>query len=114
MAYQNETRPQGDAAGLGDNAFPGGNCKSVIAPKADLTQAEFAASITCRSLRAIHLRECLRYEALRIITVATTASAFLADEDDAAAIEALRRLWPIIKTDIAIPAAELDRLGGEL
>jgi hypothetical protein len=112
MTQTSETRRAGGAAGLGDHAFPGGNCKSENAPKADLTQAEFAASITCRSLRAVHLRECLRFEMLRIITTATTASAHLADEDDPAAIEALRRLWPIIKTDIAIPAAELDRLGG--
>jgi hypothetical protein len=41
-----------------------------------------------------------------------TAIAYLDDENDAPAIDAFRRLWPIIKTDIAIPAAELDRLGG--
>jgi hypothetical protein len=74
-------------------------------------QAEFA-TISCRSLRAASLRECLRYEALRIIATAVTASTYLADENDAAAIEAFRRLWPIVKTDIAIPAAELDRLSG--
>jgi|SRR5450631_962684 hypothetical protein len=78
----------------------------------DLTQAEFAASITCRSLRAGELRECLRYEALRVIAVATTASAYLADEDDEGALDAFRRLWKSVKTDIAIPAAELARLGG--
>jgi hypothetical protein len=94
-----------------------GNCSSEDnfdnSQTTEFPQAEFA-TITCRSLRAVHLRECLKYEALRIIAVATTASAFLADEDDAGALEALRRLWPIIKIDIAIPAAELDRLGGGL
>jgi hypothetical protein len=40
MTYQNDTRPQGGAAGLGENAFPGGNCSSETAPKADLTQAQ--------------------------------------------------------------------------
>jgi hypothetical protein len=110
MPITNKSGRVGNATGLGYDAFPGGNCSSEIAPKVDLTQAEFS-TITCRSLRAAALRECLRFEMLRIITAATTASAYLADEDDPAAIEAMRRLWPIIKTDIAIPAAELDRLG---
>jgi hypothetical protein len=39
MTYQNETRPRGDAAGLGENAFSGGNCKSENAPNTDITQA---------------------------------------------------------------------------
>jgi hypothetical protein len=112
MTQTNETRHAGGAAGLGDNAFPGGNCKSEIAPKAAGTQAEFAASISCRSLRAAALRECLKYESLRIIAVATTASAHLADEDDEGALAAFRRLWQSVKTDIAIPAAELARLSG--
>jgi hypothetical protein len=111
MPIQNEARRARGAAGLGENAFPGGNCRSEIAPKADLTQAEFE-TITCRSLRAAALRECLKYESLRIIATATTACAYLADEDDEGALDAFRRLWRSYKTDIAIPAAELDRLGG--
>ena len=74
-------RPQGGAAELEVNAFPGGNCKSENAPKADLAQAEFE-TITCRGLRAAALRDCLKYEALRVIVAATTAIAYLDDEDD--------------------------------
>jgi hypothetical protein len=106
-----ENPPAGQAGGFNGNCSSEDNSEN--SQTTGFSQAEFS-TITCRSLRAVHLRECLKYEALRIIAVATTASAFLADEDDAGAIEALRRLWPIIKTDIAIPAAELDRLGGGL
>jgi hypothetical protein len=84
-----------------------------IKQKNAVPQAEFE-TISCRSLRAAALRECLKYEALRVIATAVTACGYLADEDDPAAIEAFRRLWRSLKTDIAIPAAELDRLGGGL
>jgi hypothetical protein len=111
MPQTNET-PQRSTARLQNKSFPEGIGDFENAPKADLAQAEFAASITCRSLRAAALRECLRYEALRIITTATTASAHLADGDDEGALAAFRRLWKSVKTDIAIPVAELARLGG--
>jgi hypothetical protein len=103
-------RHAGGTAGLKEIVSLAGD-GSENAPKPDAPQAEFA-TISCRSLRAAALRECLKYESLRIIATATTAIAHLTDENDAAAIEAFRRLWPIIKTDIAIPASELARLSG--
>jgi hypothetical protein len=40
MPIQSETRRAGDAAGLGDDAFPGGNCNSELTPKAHVAQAK--------------------------------------------------------------------------
>jgi hypothetical protein len=108
---QKETGRAGNSADLETTNLNTFNDTADIKQKPDVSQAEFS-TITCRTVRAAALRECLKYEMLRVITAATTASAYLADENDAAAIEAMRRLWPIMKTGIAIPAAELDRLGG--
>jgi hypothetical protein len=40
MSSINDETPPLGAAGLGDDAFPGGNCTSKITPKAHVTQAK--------------------------------------------------------------------------
>jgi hypothetical protein len=88
----------GESAGLKNTALKVDSNTENLRQKPGATQAKFE-TITCRSLRAVHLRECLKYELLRIIATSTTACAHLADENDEVAIATLRRLWPIIKTE---------------
>jgi hypothetical protein len=40
MTHTNETRRAGDAAGLRNDAFPGGNCSSEITQKPDVAQVK--------------------------------------------------------------------------
>jgi hypothetical protein len=59
MAQKLETPPIG-AAGLDDDAFPGGNCISSIAPNPNSKQAAIVG------LRRDFVAECLRIAALKI------------------------------------------------
>ena len=112
MAEQTRARPQGGAVGLGDNAFPGGNCSSENAPKANLTQAEFAASITCSSMRSESLRASFDIDSDRIIVAWITARAFNREGLDDDADEMVRVVWRLMRASVTPARQELQRLNG--
>jgi hypothetical protein len=112
MTYQNETRRAGGAAGLGENAFPGGNCSYEHAPKAAGTQEKFAASITCSSMRAEALRASFDIDSDRIIVAWITARAFNREGLDDDADEMVRTVWRLMRVSVTPTRQELQRLRG--
>jgi hypothetical protein len=69
--------------------------------------------ITCASMRAQELRECLIREISRTIAIGLQAQAALFDGDDDLAFDNLRRHWVAIRAGISPLACELGALRKE-
>jgi hypothetical protein len=77
---------------------------SEIKPPRESTQGKFQApagvEITCASMRAQELRECLIREISRTIAIGLQAQAALFDGDDDAALASLFRHWFVLRDDV--------------
>jgi hypothetical protein len=102
----------GGSAGHGDSAFPGGTCGSEHAPKPEVPQEKFAASITCTSMRAESLRASFDIDSDRIIVAWITARAFNREGLDDDADEMVRVVWRLMRASVTPARQELQRLNG--
>jgi hypothetical protein len=103
--------PPGEADGPLECQLLAGVDGSESAPKTAPAQAENRASeITCASMRASELRDCLIREISRTIAIGMQAQAALLDGDDEAALGHLRRHWIVMRADVTPMASELGSL----
>jgi hypothetical protein len=100
------------AAGSGNGSFLGRKLPDSTTRPNPQQKSPAPAEITCASMRAQELRDCLVREILRAEAIAMQAEAALLDADDALALDNLRRFWVALRAGIAPLAAELGRLAG--
>jgi hypothetical protein len=73
----------------------------IVSPTGPNPQEDNRASeITCASMRAQELRECLIREISRTIAIGLQAQAALFDGDDDAALASLFRHWFVLRDDV--------------
>ena len=110
MGFQNAGRAALNSPGNGplDAHSLAACCNLPNSPNQAPAQEDNRASeITCASMRADELRDCLVRAIARSMAIELQVQAALFDCDDALAIENLRRHWRVMRADVSPMAAEL-------
>jgi len=118
MSFAPKKPPPGQEDGFSEMSSAGCLETSEIKPPSSFSQVNFQktgfdADITCASMRAAELRDCLVREISRAMAIGLQAQAALLDGDDDAALANLRRHWIATRTGIAPLACELGALRKE-